>query len=93
VEVMVITEERKRDEVPGASVIAHLSRHGIAATLHQTAKGDIRIENVILSYAADNAADFLVMGGYGHSRLREFILGGVTRGILSSMTLPVLMSH
>ena len=93
VEVMVVAEERKRDEIPGASVIAHLSRHGIAATLRQTAKGDISIENVILSYAADNAADFLVMGGYGHSRLREFILGGVTRGILSSMTLPVLMSH
>ncbi|HEY2184882.1 MAG TPA: universal stress protein, partial [Xanthobacteraceae bacterium] len=54
---------------------------------------DIGIDNVILSYAADSAADFLVMGGYGHSRLREFILGGVTRGILASMTLPVLMSH
>ena len=47
----------------------------------------------ILSHAADISADFLVMGGYGHSRLREFVLGGVTRGILSSMTLPTLMSH
>jgi nucleotide-binding universal stress UspA family protein len=46
-----------------------------------------------LSYAADCAADLIVMGGYGHSRLREFILGGATRGILQSMTVPVLMAH
>jgi nucleotide-binding universal stress UspA family protein len=57
------------------------------------AKGDIGIEGVLLSYAADSGADLMVMGGYGHSRLREFILGGVTRGILASMTVPVLMSH
>ena len=48
---------------------------------------------MILSYAADSGADLMVMGGYGHSRLREFILGGVTRGILAAMTAPVLMSH
>jgi nucleotide-binding universal stress UspA family protein len=46
-----------------------------------------------LSHAADSAADLLVMGGYGHSRLREFVLGGVTRSIFQSMTLPVLLSH
>jgi nucleotide-binding universal stress UspA family protein len=49
--------------------------------------------NVILSHAADSSADLMVMGGYGHSRLREFVLGGVTRTILSSMTLPTLISH
>ena len=48
---------------------------------------------MILSHAADAGADLLIMGGYGHSRLREFILGGVTRGILRTMTVPVLMSH
>jgi nucleotide-binding universal stress UspA family protein len=47
----------------------------------------------ILSYAADSGTDMIVMGGYGHSRLREFVLGGVTRGMLESMTVPVLMSH
>jgi nucleotide-binding universal stress UspA family protein len=46
-----------------------------------------------LSYAADSATDFMVMGGYGHSRLREFVLGGVTRSIFQSMTVPVLLSH
>ena len=51
------------------------------------------MQNAILAHAADSGADFIVMGGYGHSRLREFILGGVTRSILKSMPVPVLMSH
>jgi nucleotide-binding universal stress UspA family protein len=96
VDVVVVAEERKQDkqeEIAGVEMIAHLVRHGVPATAKRTSKGDISIENVILSYTADSGADFLVMGGYGHSRLREFILGGVTRGILASMTLPVLMSH
>ncbi len=93
VDVVIVSEERKQEEIAGADMIAHLVRHGVPATAKRTSKGDISIENVILSYSADSAADFLVMGGYGHSRLREFILGGVTRGILASMTLPVLMSH
>ena len=54
---------------------------------------DTDVANTILSHAADSSADFIVMGGYGHSRLREFILGGATRGILKSMTVPALMSH
>jgi nucleotide-binding universal stress UspA family protein len=93
IDVVVVAEERKQQEIAGADMIQHLARHGIRASAKRTAKGDISIENVILSYAADSGADLLVMGGYGHSRLREFILGGVTRGILASMTLPVLMSH
>ena len=54
---------------------------------------DTDVASTLLSHAADTSADFIVMGGYGHSRLREFILGGVTRGILSAMTVPALMSH
>jgi nucleotide-binding universal stress UspA family protein len=93
VELLMVGEDRKQDEIAGATMIAHLARHGITAREERTAQGNISIENVILSYAADSGADFMVMGGYGHSRLREFVLGGVTRGILGSMTLPVLMSH
>ena len=59
----------------------------------RTVSGDIDIASTILSHAANFGADLLVMGGYGHSRLREFILGGATRGILTSMTVPTLMSH
>ncbi|MFZ3243040.1 MAG: universal stress protein, partial [Pseudolabrys sp.] len=51
------------------------------------------IGNTILSAAADLDSDMIVMGGYGHSRLREFVLGGATRSILNTMTVPVLMSH
>jgi nucleotide-binding universal stress UspA family protein len=51
------------------------------------------VADVLLSHAADAGSDFIVMGGYGHSRLREFVLGGVTRSIFHSMTAPVLMSH
>jgi nucleotide-binding universal stress UspA family protein len=51
------------------------------------------VANTLLSHAADTSTDFMVMGGYGHSRLREWVLGGATRGILESVTVPVLMSH
>jgi nucleotide-binding universal stress UspA family protein len=54
---------------------------------------DSDASSIILSHAADSGTDLIVMGGYGHTRLREFILGGATRNILSSMTVPVLMSH
>jgi nucleotide-binding universal stress UspA family protein len=54
---------------------------------------NISASDVLLSYAADVSANMLVVGGYGHSRLREFMLGGVTRELLQHMTLPVLMSH
>jgi nucleotide-binding universal stress UspA family protein len=93
VEVVIVAEERKSEEMTGANMNAHLVRHGVAASVKRIAKGDIAIQDALLSYAADSGADFMVMGGYGHSRLREFILGGVTRGILGSMTVPVLLSH
>ena len=54
---------------------------------------DSDVASTILSHAADTSADLIVMGGYGHSRLREFVLGGATRDMLASMTVPVLMSH
>ena len=93
VELVIVAEPGKNDEITGADMSGHLARHGVKVETKRIAKGDIDIGNAILSYAADSGADFLVMGGYGHSRLREFILGGVTRSILASMTLPVLMSH
>src|SRR5207302_1174320 len=82
VDIVIVAEERKSEEMTGANMSAHLARHGVTASIKRMAKGDIGIEDVLLSYAADSGADFMVMGGYGHSRLREFILGGVTRGIL-----------
>ena len=94
VEIVIVTNERgKQDEIEGADMGAHLARHGLNIEVKRTALGDIDVADVILSHAADAGSDFIVMGGYGHSRLREFVLGGVTRSIFRSMTVPVLMSH
>lgn len=69
-----------------------LQRHGVAAEVHlQTA--DIPIAEAMLSRAADQGADLIVMGAYGHARWSERVFGGATRGLLQSMTVPVLMSH
>ncbi len=93
-EVTIVSAERtKSDEMPGADIAHHLARHGATVEVNRITAGDIDVANTILSRAADASADLLVMGGYGHSRMREFILGGVTRGILASMTVPTLMSH
>jgi nucleotide-binding universal stress UspA family protein len=94
VEVVIVANERgKQDEIEGADMGAHLARHGLNVEVNRTALGDIDVADVILSHAADASSDFIVMGGYGHSRWREFVLGGVTRSIFRSMTAPVLMSH
>jgi nucleotide-binding universal stress UspA family protein len=94
VEVVIVTNERgKQDEIEGADIGAHLARHGLNVEIKRTALGDIDVADVLLSHAADSGSDLIVMGGYGHSRLREFVLGGVTRRILRSMTAPVLMAH
>jgi nucleotide-binding universal stress UspA family protein len=94
VEIIIVANERgKQDEIAGADMGAHLARHGLNVEVRRMALGDIDVADVLLSHAADSGCDFIVMGGYGHSRLREFVLGGVTRSIFRSMTVPVLMSH
>jgi len=94
IDVVIVASERpKSDEIPGADIGQHLARHGLAVEVKRIVATDTDVANTLLSHAADISADFIVMGGYGHSRLREFILGGVTRGILASMTVPALMSH
>jgi len=94
VEVVIVASERpKSDEVAGADIGHHLARHGLNVEVKRIVSTDTDVANTLLSHAADISADFMVMGGYGHSRLREFVLGGVTRAILASMTVPVLMSH
>jgi nucleotide-binding universal stress UspA family protein len=94
VEVVVVAgDPGKRDEIPGADIAHHLARHGLKVELKRIVVRDLDVANTILSHAADTGTDFIVMGGYGHSRLREFVLGGATRGMLASMTVPTLMSH
>jgi len=94
VEVVIVTNERgKRDEIEGADIGQHLARHGLKVEVTRITHGDLDVADALLSHSMDASADFMVMGGYGHSRLREFVLGGVTRNILRTMTLPTLMSH
>jgi nucleotide-binding universal stress UspA family protein len=79
-------------EQPGADIALYLSRHGIDVNVLCR---DTRINEgeALLSYCADENMDLIVMGGYGHTRFREMVLGGATREILLSMTIPVLMTH
>ncbi len=94
VELVIVTNERgKQDEIEGADMGQHLARHGLKIDVKRIAGGNIDVADALLSHVADNGTDFIVMGGYGHSRLREFVLGGVTHSILKSMTVPALMAH
>jgi nucleotide-binding universal stress UspA family protein len=91
--VTVGTEASAPAETSAADLSRHLARHGIKADVKRIEPGNLKVSAAILNYAAKSGAGMLVMGGYGHSRLREFILGGTTRGVLAAMTVPTLMSH
>ena len=94
VQVLIVNEKQKQGTMTAAAAIgSYLSRHGIDVEVQHLGASGIDAGDTILNYAADERADWLVMGAYGHSRLREFLLGGVTRKVLASMTLPVLMAH
>ena len=94
VEIVIVASERgKQDEIEGVDIGQHLARHGLKVDVHRISGGNIDVGDALLSHAADSGADLMVMGGYGHSRWREFVLGGVTRSIFESMTVPVLLSH
>ncbi len=80
-------------EQPGADIALHLARHGITVEAQHLEAKDLSVGDALLSRLADQDIDLLVMGAYGHSRLRELVLGGVTRKIFQQMTVPVLMSH
>jgi nucleotide-binding universal stress UspA family protein len=80
-------------EEPGADIARHMVRHGLKVEVAKVIADDVPDSALLLNHASDMGADLLVMGAYGHSRLREFILGGMTRSLLREMTVPVLLSH
>jgi nucleotide-binding universal stress UspA family protein len=84
---------RGHGELPGADIALHLARHGVRAEASSLTSHDVVVGALLLSQAADLDADLIVMGAYGQSRLREFVLGGATREILRTMTVPVFMAH
>ncbi len=79
--------------LPGAELSTALSRHGFRAISEPTSAPDIDAADALLNRVSDVGADMLVMGAYGHSRVREMVFGGATRKVLDQMTVPVLMSH
>ena len=94
VHVMAVNPRHgEHGNVPGADIGLYLARHGVRVEVKSDHGAEIDVGNELLSRAADLDADLIVMGGYGHSRLKEWVLGGATRTILASMTAPVLMSH
>ena len=80
-------------ESPGTELSKYLGRRGIAAKPECIDAAGRPIGDVLSSYLTSNQADLLVMGAYGHSRIREFILGGATLSMLSKPPLPILLSH
>lgn len=96
-ENVCILEIKERGEdaglAPDTSIAAALARHGIRPTIQTSIAPDIGIGDEILSRLSDLDSDLLVMGAYGHSRMREFVFGGATRHIFRHMTVPTLFSH
>ena len=83
----------KQGHIAGADIGLYLARHGVHVEVSTDPGAEIDVGNELLSRASDLSADLIVMGCYGHSRLKEWVLGGATRTLLESMTAPVLMSH
>ena len=99
VDIMVINPgaghagARSHGDEPGADIASHLARHGISAEVHREQALHESVGKRLLTRAAERGADLMVLGAYGHSRLRELILGGVTQYVLDHATIPVMMSR
>jgi len=91
--ILLVDPRNDGEEQPGAGVARWLARHGVKAVIQRDTAADSDVGGVILSRAADHDADLIVMGLYGHSRMREWVLGGASRTLLASMTVPLLVAH
>ena len=96
--VTVLSVNPKRDlssvaDVPASDLAVHLARHGLSVSVAHTFAEHVSEAEALIGFAANIGADLLVVGGYGHLRFREVVLGGLTRDVLRSMRFPVLMSH
>jgi len=96
VTVLIVNPKQRGEEYGGSqgdNLVSHLKQHGIDAVVDMQTVPDLSVDNIILNYISDMGADLLIMGAFGHSRLRERTFGGVTESILHQMTVPVLMSE
>jgi nucleotide-binding universal stress UspA family protein len=92
VEIVVVDEDPEVKKSTAAP-ISYLACHGITAEAKCISGKSKVAGNLLMDYAAEQGADLIVMGAYGHNRLREFIFGGATRQILQDMKMPVYMAH
>ncbi|MCP4072269.1 MAG: universal stress protein [Hyphomicrobiales bacterium] len=94
--VLIVNPEQRinaHGQNPGMNLVEHLQRHGINCSVEIETVANLSAAAVILNFISDSGADLLVMGAYGHSRLREWAFGGVTESIMHQMTVPVIMSE
>jgi nucleotide-binding universal stress UspA family protein len=96
--VVIVTADAKarfegHGEMPGADIALHLARHGVNVEVRNADTLSRRTAQALLDEARAVDADLIVMGGYGHSRMTQFMFGGVTREMLSESPIPLLMSH
>lgn len=95
VSVIIVDAEKnaRHGQEPGSDIAHFLRRHGVAANVERLQSNNVPIAEAILGYAAANDTDLIVLGAYSHSRARELLFGGVTRSLLSSVTVPMLIAH
>lgn len=93
VEVTIVASDKAWFGEPGADVATYLSRHGLPVTINTVNRDAGDIAGTLNQHIRETGADLCVMGAYGHSRLREFIIGGATRGMLETMVVPTIMAH
>lgn len=91
--VRILSVGGPENHLPGAEIGAHLAQHNVNAEAHHAVEDGLSTAETIAENVSDWGADMVVCGAWGHSRLRETVLGGVTRHLLRNMTVPVVMSH
>lgn len=94
VTVAIVVDEKTLPEAePGETLLLYLAAHGIVATISHIHGKNTPIADTLQNHAVATSAGLLVMGGFGHSRMRDFVLGGATRGILRDLKVPTQVSH